>query len=139
MSSEKHQPPYRGFWAVLLTLILVPLVLFAIVNRLMNEYSRFSDALNLASSKVFGFGMGFLFHMMCLVSGSFRPGWNALKYRISEFFLNIPVGLGYAIQTYFEDIRDDGMTFTICLLVIAANLAVTVDALLDALKLLHFL
>ncbi len=136
MSSDKYQPPYRGFWAILMVLILVPLALYGVVSWAMNTYSPFSAALNLATSKVFGFGMGFIFHMICLVSGVFRSAWLVLKFRVSEFFQNLVVGVGYAFQTYFEDVRDDGLIFTICMLIIAANLAIAVDGLLDALALI---
>jgi len=136
MSKRDTRPsPYRGFWVVLLILILVPVVLCLVIKAALDNFSPFSPALDWATAKTFGFGMGFVFHMICLVGGVFRSGWNALKYRISEFFENLVVGVGYAFQTYFEDIHEDGMTFTICMAIIAANLALAIHSLLEAIAL----
>lgn len=83
-----------------------------------------------------GCGCGVIFHLMCLVSGSLRPGWLAVKYRIREFRENLIVGIGYAFESYWEDIRTYGVTFLISFVVIAVNLAITLDGLFDALEML---
>ncbi len=132
----KKQSPYRGFWVILLFLILVPLGLFSLVKAALDEYSRFSDALDLATAKALGCGFGFLFHMICMLSGVLTSGWEALKYRLQEFAENLTVSPGYAFRTYLEDMRDDGVTFIIYLAVILVNLSVVIDGVRDAIALL---
>ncbi|MBE5809369.1 MAG: hypothetical protein E7318_00365 [Clostridiales bacterium] len=139
MHKQKHQPPYRGFWVILLIMILVPITFAVLLYLFISAYTTGTKALHAASAQGIGFGLGFIFHMMCFVGGSFRQGWSALKFRISEFFQNLSLGLGYAITTYWEDLRDDGMTFSICMLVIVIGLCISLDGLYDALKLLHYI
>lgn len=131
-NDNKHQSPYRGFWVVLLALILVPLVLFLIVKGALGNFSQFSPAMDLLTAKVIGLGCGSLFHLICIIGGVFTPSWRAVKYRIGEFFENLTVGVGYAFTTYLEDMREDGVTLLIYLLPVAINLAIVVDSLIDA-------
>lgn len=135
-NEEKHQSPYRGFAVTLIALIAVPAVFYWLVYTVQVEYLHASQALNVATAKVLGCGCGTIFHLICLLSGAFRPGWEAIKYRMSEFRENLTIGVGYAFESYWEDIRTDGMTFLICFLVVAANLAITLDGLVDALGML---
>lgn len=132
----KRQSPYRGFWVIMLFLILVPLGLYGIVNAVLEEYSRYSDALNSATARALGCGFGFLFHMICVISGVLTAGWEALKYRLREFFENLIVGVGYAFSSYCEDLRNDGVTFIIYMSVIVANFAIMVSGIRDAIALL---
>lgn len=133
---DKAQPPYRGFWVVVLALILMPAAFCFVVDWALTTYNPMSRPLHDATVRTLGLGCGFLFHMICLVGGAFRADWQALKYRVSEFFENLVVGLGYALQTYFEDVCQDGMTFTLYMLIIAANLALAIHSLLKALALI---
>lgn len=134
-NENKHYSPYRGVLVVLLALILVPIALFLIIKSLLNGYSRFTPAMDLLTAKVLGFGCGFLFHLSCMIGGAFTPAWRAVKYRIGEFFENLVVGVGYAFTTYWEDMRDDGVVLLLYLSVVAANLAIFLDGLFDALRL----
>lgn len=132
----KRQSPYRGFWVIMLFLILVPLGLYSLVNAVLEEYSPYSAALDSATARALGCGFGFLFHMICMLSGVLTAGWEALKYRLREFFENLIVGVGYAISSYWEDMRNDGVTFIIYMSVILANLAIMVSGIRDAIALL---
>lgn len=132
-NEHKHQSPYRGFWVVLLALILVPNVLFLIVKGALANFSKFPPEMDHLTAKVIGLGCGSLFHMICFVGGAFTPSWQAVKYRVGEFFENLVVGVGYAITTYLEDMRDDGVTFIIYMAVILVNLVVVVDSIRQAL------
>lgn len=135
-NDEKHRSPYRGFAVTLIALIAVPAVFYWLIYLLHAEYLHTSHALNVASAKVLGCGCGAIFHLMCLVSGALRPGWQAVKYRMREFRENLIVGIGYAFESYWEDIRTDGVTFLISFAVIAMNLAITLDGLFDSLGML---
>ena len=132
----KKQSPYRGFGVILFFLIVVPLGLFSIVKAVLDEYSTYSPALDLATAKALGCGFGFLFHMVCVLSGVLENGWEAVKYRLREFAENLIVGPVYAFRTYLEDMRDDGVTFIIYLTVILINLSVAVDGVQEAFALL---
>lgn len=132
----KRQSPYRGFWVIMLFLILVPLGLYALVNAVLEEYSPYSAALDSATARALGCGFGFFFHMICILSGVLTAGWQAVKYRICEFFENLIVGVKYAFSTYLEDMRTDGVTFILYMSVIAINFAIMVDGIRDAIALL---
>ena len=65
----KRQSPYRGFWVILLLLIVPPLVCFGIVDAVLDAYSKWPQALDDASAKALGCWLGFLVNMICLLSG----------------------------------------------------------------------
>ena len=90
----------------------------------------------MATAKALGCWLGFLVHMICLLSGLLTPGWEALKYRVADFFENLIVGVGYAIKSYWENIVADGVTFLICFSIILTNFLIMVDGVRDALALL---
>ena len=48
----KKQSPYRGFWVILFFLIMVPFGLFSVVKAVLDEYSRYSPELDMATAKV---------------------------------------------------------------------------------------
>lgn len=135
-NEHKRQSPYRSFWVVFSLMILIPIGFFLLVNALMMEYSPYSDELDYATARALGFGLGFLFHMICLLSGVFTPGWEAVKFRLREFFENLIVGVGYAFTTYLEDMRNDGITFILYMSVVAANFVLTADGFRDAIEIL---
>ena len=135
-NEHKRQSPYRGMWVVLLLLIVPPILCYGIVSGVLARFSRSSAALDAATAKALGCGIGSLFHMICILSGVLTPGWEALKYRIREFFENLIVGVGYAFSSYWEDMRSDGVTFIIYMSIILANAAITVDGVLEAVALL---
>lgn len=132
----KRQSPYRGFWITLLLLIVPPLVCFGIVDSVLDSFSKWPDDLDAATAKALGCWLGFLVHMICLLSGLLTPGWEALKYRVADFFENLIVGVGYAIKSYWENIVADGVTFLICFSIILTNFLIMVDGVRDALALL---
>lgn len=133
---KKHYSPYHGFAVTLISLIIVPAAFCWLIYLLQSEYLHTSEALNVASAKALGCGCGVIFHLMCVISGSLRPGWWAVKYRMREFLENLIVGVGYAFESYWEDIRTYGVTFLISFAVMAANFIIALDGLVDALGML---
>ncbi len=132
----KRQSPYRGFWITMILLLLPPLLSYGLINSLLKEFSPWPEALDAATAKALGCGLGFLFHLICVLCGVLTDGWEAVKYRIGEFFENLNVGVGYAFRTYWEDMRTDGVTFVIYSSVILINTYFMADGLLDAVALL---
>lgn len=137
--NDKYQSPYRGFWVIMLLLILIPLGLYALMRVLFAEYSPFGTRLDEASARALGCGLGFLVHLSFLISGVLSASWQAVKYRVSEFFENLVVGVGYAFKTYLEDMRDDGVTFILAFSVMVVNFLIALDGLQDALVLLGYI
>ena len=135
-SDSKYYSPYHGVWAQLLVLILVPLGFFALVHVGFSFYQPHYGKLNLLSAKAIGCGLGVLFHLSCAIVGVFTPGWRAVKYRIREFFENLVIGLGYSIESYWEDMKSDGVVFLLQMPIVGLNLYIAVDALLEALPLI---
>lgn len=135
-SDSKYYSPYHGVWAQLLVLILVPLGFFALVYAGFSFYQPQYGRLNLLSAKAFGCGLGVLFHLSCAVVGVFTPGWRAVKYRIREFFENLVISFGYAIESYWEDMKTDGVVFLLQMPIVGLNLYIAMDALLEALPMI---
>ena len=131
----KRQSPYRGFFIIML-LILPPIICWGLVDSLLDKFSTWPDALDDATARALGCGLGFLFHTICILCGVLTDGWQALKYRIGEFFENLIVGVGYAFRTYWEDMQSDGVTFILYGSVILVNALVTVDGLMGAVRFL---
>ncbi len=132
----KRQSPYRGFFIIMVLLILPPIICWGLADAILDKFSTWPDALDDATAKALGCGLGFLFHMICVLCGVLTDGWQALKYRISEFFENLIVGVGYAFRTYWEDMQSDGVTFILYGSVILVNALVTADGLMDAVRFL---
>ena len=132
----KRQSPYRGFLVIMALLILPPVLCWGLVNSLLEEFSTWSEALDAATAKALGCGLGFLFHMICILCGALTDGWQALKYRIGEFIENLTIGVGYAFSSYWDDIRSDGVTFLLYGSVILANTILMADGLLDCISIL---
>ena len=135
-NEQKHQSPYRGMWVILIMLIIPPLICYRIVGAILEAYSHSSAALDLATTKALGCGMGFLIHMICILSGVLTAGWEALKFRIGEFFENLIVGVGYAFTSYWEDMKHDGVTFIIYFAIMAVNATIMINGFHDALTIL---
>ena len=76
------------------------------------------------------------FGLFSVVKAVLDAGWDAVKYRLREFVENLIVGPVYALRTYLEDMRDDGVTFIIYLAVILGNLSIVVGGAQDAFALL---
>ena len=132
----KRQSPYRGFLVIMALLILPPILCWGLVNSLLEEFSPWPDALDTATAKALGCGLGFLFHMICILCGALTDGWQALKYRIGEFIENLTIGVGYAFSSYWDDIRSDGVTFLLYGSVILTNTILMADGLLDCISIL---
>ena len=132
----KRQSPYRGFFIIMVLLILPPMICWGLADAILDKFSTWPDALDDATAKALGCGLGFLFHMICVLCGVLTDGWQALKYRIGEFYENLTVGVGYAFSSYWEDMRTDGVTFIIYGSVILINTFLTLDGVMDCIAIL---
>lgn len=111
MDDNKKYSPYHGCWVVFLLLIGVPLALYAVVAAAISFYQPQFARLNPASARCIGCLLGSVYHLSCIVAGLLRDPWRALRYRVKEFFANLPCGLPFAFQCYWEDMKSDGALF----------------------------
>lgn len=139
MNSNKKYSPYHGIWVVILCMIAVPAVLTLIIDRTLAIVQPGYIRVNTPSARFVGCGLGFLFHLILIVGGALREPYETLKFRIQEFRENLAGSLSFALQCYWDDLRQYGMVFELCLLVILANLAYSLYNLQIALRLLGFL
>ncbi len=126
---NKRQSPYRGLLIMIVMLIIPPLACYGILSAALEQFSPWGPKLDEITAQVIGAGLGVLFHLMVIVSGAITPAWYAVKYRIREFFENLIVGFGYACKSYWDDVRTDGITFTVFMIIMIANLLFALNAL----------
>jgi len=139
LQDHKTYSPYHGVWAVVLMLSIVPIALTWVIGLVLAVYQPHMSALNTASARFVGCGLGSIFHLACIIGGLLRDSFHTLCFRISEFFANLACSVSFAFQSYWDDMKQDGVVFDIYLLIILLTLANALYNLQVALKLLHFI
>ncbi len=99
---------------------------------------QYGQELNWASAKIFGCGLGIIFHASCWLTGAFTEDFRAVKNRVKEFFANIVVSVSLAFTCYWEDVKAFGVAFWIDFAVVALNIGIFLDAVKDFLALYIF-
>lgn len=139
MSLKTKQTPYQGLGIFLLIMLLpsvaITALMFAVISKWQPQYGW---EVNWASAKVIGCGVGVLFHCICWMMGAFTEDFRAVKMRLKEFFANIIVSAELAFSCWWDDVKSLGMAFWIDCAIIALNMGVFVDALIDFLTLRGF-
>lgn len=132
MIFKPKKSPYQGLWAFILFMILpsvvMTLIAYAAISRYQGHYGK---EFNVAMAKVFGFGLGILFHISCIMVGAFTEDFIAVKTRLKEFVSNLSVSPGFALKWYWEDVKTLGLAFWIDLALLGFNVYVFADALSD--------
>ena len=123
-NENKKKSPYSGLWVSLLLLIGVPVSLFILFYVIIISNNLLGKELGLYTSLTFGFGIGLLFQFGCVVAGIFKEPVNAIIKRVKEFFEDLIISFGYAVKSYFENIKKDGFLFWIYLYIILFTLAI---------------
>ena len=140
MGVKTKKTPYQGLWVfvpmMMLPSIAITWLLYVVIAK---QQSQFSQELNMASAKIFGFGSGILFHFSCWLCGAFKEDFQAVKIRVRELFENLTVSWKLALSCYWDDVKTLGMAFWIDMALIALNIGVFVDALLDFMAMLELL
>ncbi len=128
--------PYHGQLLMTIFMILPSLFLTVIFYEVMSYWQpSFGDEINWAGAKMFGCGIGALFHISCWICGAFSKDFRIVKNRLKQFFEDLPISLKLALRWYFEDIRANGIAFWIDLAIIAANIWLCADGILDFIRL----
>ncbi len=135
-NEHKYQSPYRGFFISIVLLIVPGLLCYLVIDAAIMRFSPWPYALDKASSQALGCLFTFFYHMIALLCGLFTPGWEAVKFRVVDFFENLIIGVGYAFRSYWESMCEDGVTFLIHFSIILANILLLIDGVQDALALL---
>ena len=139
MSLKSKKTPYEGLWVFLPVMVLpsaaITAILYAVISKWQPQYGW---ELNWASAKALGCGAGFLFHICCWLKGALTEDFQAVKYRVKEFFANIVVSARLAFSCYWDDVKSLGLGFWIDFAVIALNAWICVDGILDYLVLRGF-
>lgn len=132
MGLKTEKTPYQGLWIFLPMMILPSVVITWILYLVIARWQpQFRQELNWATAKIFGCGCGFLFHCSCWLMGVFKEDFQAVKIRLKEFCANIVVSFRLAFSCYWEDVRTLGLAYWIDVAVIAMNVGVFVDAIMD--------
>jgi len=131
LDDSKYRSPYYGLWLVLTVMILIPLICYGFFIICFRTAQRGSVLLNEPAARALGFCVGTVFDLMCIICGAFKAHIEAIKKRISGFFSNLSVGIGFAIRCYFEDIKNDGVVFLIILATIVFTALIACTGLQD--------
>ncbi len=130
-----RKTPYQGLWIFILVLAAPSLILTAMFYTVISaSQTQFSNELNWASAKIFGCGIGMIFHLSCWLVGAFSEDLKAVKLRVKEFFAYIFLSPKLAITGYWEDIKTLGVAFWIDFAVVALNFGIFADAVSDFLQ-----
>ena len=114
MHHQEQHSPYRGFFVTCLILIGMPLIFYVLVHTWFGmQKSGANLSINKTGAEAIGFGLGTIFHLSCLVAGAFSEPYTLLKRRILDFRDNLEVSFPLAVKCYLQDMRDDGVTFTV--------------------------
>ena len=71
----------------------------------------------------FGFGSaaGFLFMVSFIIAGGLRNSFYILLERWKDFFKNLQISFGFALESFFSHIKDEGMVFWLYILVMVVQ------------------
>ncbi len=136
MDNESPKRKKGALFVEMFVLLIFPFVCYVIVRAVIMKYQTFSNELNEATARAFGFGMGTLFHISCFIAGAFKNSVAIVLKRMSDFKDNLSLSFGFALKCYLEDMRDDGIAFLVEMICVISCLWVSIDGLLTAIQFL---
>ncbi len=128
-----NKSSYHGQLFSTLILILPPVLLTALFFGTFSLYDRLHGnvELNWVSSKLFGCGLGIIFHISCWLMSAFKKDFQVVKNRVKEFFSDIVISPKLAFVWYWDDIKETGVAFWIDLAVIVANVWIFIASIFE--------
>lgn len=132
----KEKSKTKGTFIVVIAMIIVPLLIYWVVDWAIGLHAQHSVYLNDATSRALGFGLGTVFHLSLIVTGVLKDAFNVVKERVIEFFENLVVSLWFAIKCYWESIFTDGISLWLYLAVMVACAWLSYDGFRDALAII---
>ena len=108
----RTKSPYHGFILSCLILIGVSsLVYFLVYGVISSLEDNLSPEMIIYSSMMFGFGVGSLFNISCIILGLFKGTLKVVVRRIVNFFSNLRISPKYACMCYAAELKEDGAVF----------------------------
>ena len=123
--------PYKGVWLVTFLLIIVPIIFYIIIRLIMFKFQpSLEKDIKEFSSLAVGFGLGFVFHLACIIAGLFKGTIVVIIKRIKEFFETLNISFKLAIKSYFDNVKEDGLVFYIYFIIVGTNLGLALYGLI---------
>ena len=129
---KSKKTPYEGMWIFIPMMVIPSIVMTAVFYAVISyRQPQFGAELNWATAKIFGCGIGIMYHFSCWLTNVFTEDYLAMKARLQEFGENIVVSANLAFKCYWEDVKSLGLAFWIDVGIIGLNIGVFVDAVRD--------
>ena len=110
---EKEKSPYHGVGMLCLVMIGVPVILYLISRTFFAHQALMYPDLVSLSALVLSSGIGVLLHLSFVIIGVFRESFAVVRARLSEFFDDLKIGVGFALRDYWYNIKTGGLAFLI--------------------------
>lgn len=115
----KEQSPWEGFWVICAVLIAVPFLFKFIISGVLVLWGGEKVMASRLTATIVGFGLGSMFHLMCIITDVFKPSFKIVIGRIGEFFSNLRISVGFAFRSYAWDIKHHGFAFDVYFAIMA--------------------
>ena len=125
----KEVSPYKGVIGSCILLILFPLVIYGIFYATISNLQNLGPVQTNNAALGLGFGVGFIFHISCIIAGLFKGTLKVVINRVKTFFENLSLSKKLAFRCYWDDIKSEGIVFWIYFIIIFANALVSVYGL----------
>lgn len=116
----KNVSPYKGVFLTAFFLIVAPLFFSFTLDIFFGNDTQ----IEILTIIVFGFGMGIFFDLGCIIAGLMTGTFSIVKARVADFFDDLVVSFKFAVQSYFNNIKENGIVFWIYLSIMAATVII---------------
>jgi hypothetical protein len=132
MEKEKHS--LISFLLSALLLVGFPLFWFGFFKKIFMVYETHgSDGLDYYTAMFLGFGIGFLFQMICVLKGILKESHFVYVMRKRMLKANLKISFKFALKIYFTDIKENGIGYAIYMVIILGTLFTTLFGLYNIL------
>lgn len=121
----KQKGPYYGVWQVCVILLLVPLIVYLIINDAFNSWTNLDKKTILITSIFISGICGILFYLIAIISGLFKGTFIVVVRRIYNLFSNAKLSIKEALKIYWDDIKMEGIVFWIYLIIFLLFVGIT--------------
>ena len=122
IGEHKNQSPYHGVFVAGVFMIVVPVLLFFLVKGAIAIWKPTTPPEeSTAIAKMFGLGVGFLFHLSLVLAGVMKNPFRAVVNRVVNFFDNLKFNFKLAWGCDVDEVRETGLAFWIFLAIIVVN------------------
>ena len=122
--------PYRGVFLTSFFLIIAPLFFCFTIDIFMGNDTTIENL----TIFVFGFAMGILFDLGCIIAGLMKGTFDVVKERVKTFFEDLIISIRFALESYFNDIKENGIVFWIYLSIMVATVWLFILGLQELIK-----